>query len=633
MRAIPILAGLVAVSTLVRSWAGLRVPSPWIAADEMIYAELGRSLWESGALEILGQDAPFYSLVHPALIGLPLAVFDTATGYDVARVLQALAMSLTALPVYFWSRTLMSERWALAAAALTLAIPGLAYSGLLMTETVFYPVMTLAAWTAARAIVTPTLAAQALFVGAVALAVLTRLQALVLVPAFVLAAFLFAAYERSIAPLRRLAPALGGVVLLGIVWFALGGIGAYEPAAETSYDFGDVVRFVVYHAGDALLLTALAPACALVLLVLASNRLLPNARAYLAVTIALSVGLITEVGIFASRYVGRLAERDLLALAPLLFMALCLWLDRGAPRPRIVTPVVALVAAALVVLLPYGRLVHKAALADAFTLVPVYELSSYELVIGLAAAVVAVLVVLYPRALPFAIAAIFVATSISASRFIEREATALRTSFFADDPAWVDAAARGDVTYFYDGEPHWNAVWSHVFWNRRIRAVVVLPNARVPGPLPQDRVTPPNLGNPEYVVSSTAFGIGGEPIAGIEQRGLLHRGLTLYRRSVDPLQVSEVTTGRQGSGDIYGPARLVAYSCDDTHSLELTLVAKGAPVHIDISRDGQPWRSVDLAPEEIFTTSVPALPRNGVCTFDVVPNGLVGSTVFAFARH
>ena len=90
MRRIPAwgaLAALVLLSTVLRAWAGLRVPTPWIAADEMIYAELGRSLWETGRLDILGQDAAFYSLLHPALIGLPLALFDGASGYEVARVI------------------------------------------------------------------------------------------------------------------------------------------------------------------------------------------------------------------------------------------------------------------------------------------------------------------------------------------------------------------------------------------------------------------------------------------------------------------------------------------------------------------------------------------------------------------
>ena len=248
-----VLAALVAVSTIVRAVAGLRVPTPWIAADEMIYAELGRSLWESGHLDILGQDAAFYSLLHPALIGLPLALFDTAVGYDVARVLQAFVMSLAAVPVFAWGRRLMSERWALAAAALTLCLPGLAYSGLLMSETVFYPLVALAAWLAARALTEPTPRSQALLVGVVVLAVLTRLQGVVLVPAIVLAVAIYAAAGRTMTPFARLWPALAALAVIGVGVVAIG-FGAYEPAGNAEYAIGDALRFGLYHAADLLLL-------------------------------------------------------------------------------------------------------------------------------------------------------------------------------------------------------------------------------------------------------------------------------------------------------------------------------------------------------------------------------------------
>jgi hypothetical protein len=645
LRRIPnwtLLVALVGVSTVVRSWAGLRVPSPWVAADEMIYAELGRSLWEDGRLDILGADAAFYSLVHPMLIGLPLALFETATGYDVARVLQALAMSLTAVPVFLWGRTLMSERWALAASALTLAIPGLAYSGLLMTETVFYGAVTLAAWATANALVRPSPRAHALVVGAIVLAVLTRLQALVLVPAFVLAVVLLGALERSTAPIRRAAPALIALGGLGVVWLVTGGFGAYEPAGQGGYDVADVLRFVAYHAGDALILVGLAPACAVALLVLEASRasgpsnslFLGPERAYLAVTVALFVGLVAEVGIFASRYVGRLAERDLLALAPILFIGFCVWLDRGAPRSRVSASVAAIVGAALVVFLPFGRLVHKAALTDAFMLVPVWQLGSYDLVIGTAVAAIVVLFVLLPRALPVVLVALFFVVSVSATRFVEGEAATLRTSFFADDPAWIDAASGGDVTYFYDGEPHWNAVWAHVFWNRSIRGVIEIGAAHVPGPLPQRQVDVDREGTlgvaTPYVVASTAFTFFGEPAAQIDQQGLVQKGLVLWRLT-SPARLATLVTGVQGSGDIYGPAQLIAYACDGG-VLQLTLVAKGAPVTVELGRGGQSFQTLQLAPEQVWNGEVPALPIGGVCVFDVIPSGLVGSTRFAFSR-
>ena len=641
MRAFPILAALVALSTVVRSWAGLAVPSPWIAADEMIYAELGRSLWENGALELLGRDAPFYSLVHPALIGLPLAL-STDFGYDVARVLQAFVMSLTAVPVFLWGRRLMSERWALVAAALTLTLPGFAYTGLLMTETVFLPVMTLVAWGAAESLARPSRLTHALFLASFALALLTRLQALVVLPAFLLALGLLALAERSTEPLRRSWPAAAGLLVLGVLWLVLGGFGAYEPAGETSYSIGGALKFIAYHAGDTLLLVGLAPACAVVLLALEAARRAPAAsddlslrelRAYLAVTIAFAAGVVAEVGIFASRYVGRLAERDLLALAPLLLLGLCAWLDRGAPRTRLRASVVALAAAALVVLLPYGRLVHKGAIQDAFMLLPLYDLGSYDLVVGVGVAVAVLLFVLYPRVLPVVLAAVFVAVSVEASRFVEREATALRTSFFAEDPAWLDAAANGEITYLYDGEPHWNAVWAHVFWNRRLRDVVDLPGKRVPGPLPQ-RAAPIGAdgslpGSSPYVVASTAFTFFGEPVAQIQQNGLVQRGLVLWRVQ-PPLRLSTVVTGVQGSGDIYGPARLTAYDCT-LGSFELTLIAKGAPVDVRLGTHGGGAERT-LAPGEIWRPSVPATPLDGTCTLEVGATGLIGSTRFEFVR-
>jgi hypothetical protein len=640
VKPIPILAGLVALSTLVRAVAGLQIPTPWIAADEMIYAELGRSLWETGHLHILGQDAPFYSLVHPALIGLPLALFDTGFGYGVARVLQALVMSLTAVPVFLWGRRLMSEAWALAAAALTLTIPGLAYSGLLMTETVFVSAVTLAAWAMWRVLLEPSPRAQAFLLGAIALAVLTRLQGLVLVPVFVLAVLLYAGAMRSWAPLRRLAPALGAIAVLALVWLVVAGFGAYGPAGKASYNLADSLRFVLYHAADAVLLVGVVPACAVVLLATDCYKVPPALRAYLAVAVALTLGLVAEVGVFASRYVGRLAERDLLGLVPVLFLGLALWLDRDAPRTRISASLVALGAVALVLVLPLGKLVHKAALPDAFSLVPVWELGSYDAVVWGFAGAAALAFALLPRTalvgMVAALALVFAATSVEASRFAAHEADGLKRAFFAGDAEWVDKAASGDVAYFYDGEPHWNAVWEYVFWNRRIRQVYWLDGTkRVPGPLPQQPVAPASDGvlaqdAPPFLLASTAFTFFGTPVTAIQQSGLVQRGLVLWQIE-PPLRLSTVLTGVQGSGDIYGPARMTAYACTEG-AFALTLVAKGAPVTVTL-QSGANRVEHTLAAEEVWSPTVPAAPQDGRCVLDLTPTGLVGSTKFEFSRR
>ena len=141
------LAGALVLGAAALRYAGARtLPTPWITPDETLYGMLGRSLWSDGRLEVLGEPVPFYSLLHPLLVGLPLELWDGLTGYRVAQALGALAMAATALPVFAWGRTLMRPGWALVAAVLTVAIPALALSGLLMTETLFYPLATLAAW-------------------------------------------------------------------------------------------------------------------------------------------------------------------------------------------------------------------------------------------------------------------------------------------------------------------------------------------------------------------------------------------------------------------------------------------------------------------------------------------------------
>ncbi len=374
---------LVVLSTALRAWAGLAVPVPWIAPDEMTYGLIGRELYQSGSLDILGGPTPYFSIAVPAFVGLPLSLGDLAFGYDLLKVLQALAMSLTAVPVYLWGRSLVGSRDALVAAALTLALPGLVYSGLVMTEVLFYPLLVLAAWAAARAIQQPTAARQALLVGAVGLTVLTRLQALVLVPAVLAAYGMDAALSRSTSTLRRSRLLLGVGVLalagLAAVYLSGGGtlLGGYDVVARRSYDVAEAARFVLYHAASVTILAGVIPVCALLVLAVGAARRGepdPAVRAYLAVAVSFTVLLVLEVGVFASRYVGRLAERDLIGLAPILFLGLMIWIERGAPRGFFTTSWVALAVAAPLALLPLGRLVTSYAPPDAPTLTALYDL-------------------------------------------------------------------------------------------------------------------------------------------------------------------------------------------------------------------------------------------------------------------
>src|SRR5581483_5097003 len=548
-----LIAMLVLVSAALRFWAATGVPTPWITPDEETYALLGRSLYSSGSFEILGQKTHFYSLISPGLAGLPLRLHDLGAGYTLLKGIQALVMSLAAVPVYAWARLLASRAaapraWpALGAAALTLAIPGLAYSGLVMTEVAFYPLAALAAWGMARVLARPTLANQALAVAASVLAAATRLQAVVLVAVFVTAVVLVAVFERRPRVVLRYWPALVGFAVASAGWAAWrlssnepasGVLGAYRAAGEVSYGFSDAVLYTRWHLADLVLFTGVVPVCAaLVLLVEAFLGRERNAevRAYLAVAAALCAGFVVEVAIFASRHVGHLAERDLLALAPVCFVGLAVWLERGAPRPLVATIGSAALALVLVLSLPLGKLVTLAAIPDSFTIIPLYRLRVHwpgvdvQLLVDLLAALAVLAFAVVPRrfrlALPLVLIVAFAGISVSASRVVAAQATLSGKPVATDSNRWIDAAGGGPVTYLYSDDGPFVSVWQSLFWNRSVDRVYSLLEARVTGltdvqapsvgPEPDGRLvlsdgSPARAG---YVVASSALGFFGSQVA------------------------------------------------------------------------------------------------------------------------
>src|SRR4029078_10324667 len=133
----------------------------------------------------------------------------------------------------------------------------------------------------------------------------------------------------------------------------------------------------LYHLASVLILCGLFPAAAVALLFVRAARRRetdPQVRAYLAVGSSLTVLLVLEVGIFASYYSDRIVERNLIALGPVLFIGLVLWIDRGGPGALLERGLVAGVAAVVLVVLPVRRLVTDFGTHDALTMVPLYKL-------------------------------------------------------------------------------------------------------------------------------------------------------------------------------------------------------------------------------------------------------------------
>jgi hypothetical protein len=648
-----VLVTLVVASTVLRSVAAWRVDGPWITPDEIIYTLLGRSLWQDGTLSILGADTGFYTLLYPLLVGLPLGMDDLETGRRILQVVQALVMSATAVPVYLWARRLVHRRWALAAAALTLALPSLGYSAVVMSETLYLPLATVALWALARALERPTAGRQLVLAVAVALAVATRLQALVFVPVFVTAVVLKAWLDRDREVLRSFAPALAliGVAAVTVAVVARSGaLGAYSVAAEGSYDAVRALRFIGYHGIGVVVLSGVVPALALVFASLPSLRgreTSAAARAFVAVALAYPLWLAVEVGVFASRHIGHLAGRDLLTAAPLLFLGLALWLDRGAPRPQPAASIVAFAAAGAALLLPIRSFASGRTVQDVLELAPFIRLAptAREVAFAVAVAAGAALFALVPRRSAWLAAAVLgaalTAASVVAAGEIDRQESLRQAGHFERSPTWVDDAGESRVAYLYAGEPRWTGVWRHLYWNRSIDLVWSLAG-RVPGPVPQalvvgradgtllDRDGPVRA---TAVVAPTEVTLFGEPVATNRQRGMRAAGLVLWR-TPDPPRVSTISANVLANGDLIGGAAVRAYACG-AGRLELTLLGK-SDLPVSLRLDGITRQVVELRSGEVWRGAVETQPyatEDGTCLFELASDGLVGSTRIEFIRR
>jgi hypothetical protein len=656
-----ILVALICAAVVARAISGLRIGGLWIVPDEMIWAGLGRRLWEHGDLRLFGHEQ-VYGVVYPLVVGGPLSIAGLERGYDILKVLQPIVMSLTAVPVFLWTRRLATPGWALLAAALTLAVPGLLYSGLVMSETVFYPALVLAAWATAAALEEPTRGRQALLVGAVALAAATRLQALVLPVVVLTAAGLHALILRDGRRPLRLWPAFAAFLVLGGAWLAWRGVaggspsaalGSYSPAAGAGYAVGDVLRFTEYHAAAVLLLVALLPACAVALLVvqaLAGRERSPAAAAYSATVLALTFWLVLQAGAFTSVFVRGFSDRYLLPLAPVLFVGFAAWLARGAPRPRIATAAVVLGAFALLAALPLRDLIVQEAAWQSLGVVPLLWLrerwgeGTLELVFWVGAAVALTAFALVPRRglllLPAIALAVLVIASISSTREVIQDVAFDQQFLVGGRHRWVDQAAHQPAAYLYVGEWPVNIVWHQLFWNEDLKHVYALGALPKGANLPLATVVRPDaegrlvrwdgvLPSERYVVAVRSVELVGKPVDEVPI-GYGNIGALRLWRVTPPARIRWILTGVRDAGDMHEPGVMDVWGCRGGR-LDLTLLPK-LSTKVELKVNGELVRTIRFHGEDYVNTSVFPPPGATHCRFEVIPDSLLGSTRFEFVR-
>jgi Dolichyl-phosphate-mannose-protein mannosyltransferase len=176
---------LVGASTALRGAIAVRVPSPWILPDEIVYSELAKSIADGHRPAIRGIPAFGWGEIYPTLIAPAWALFESPVhSYHAALVISAVIMSLAAVPAYFLARLFVSREASFLAAAMTILVPSMAYTGVVMTENAFYPVFLLAVLLIARAVRRPTIGSQALALVGLGLITFTRIQGLALAGAY-----------------------------------------------------------------------------------------------------------------------------------------------------------------------------------------------------------------------------------------------------------------------------------------------------------------------------------------------------------------------------------------------------------------------------------------------------------------
>jgi hypothetical protein len=561
------LAGLVAVAAAALTVAGRGIPTPWILVDELLHAQLARGLRAGDGYSVRGHGLTV-SWTYPAL----LAPF--AWSYGAMKAVNSIVIALTAVPVFLWARRLVSPISALAAAVLTLLLPSMLFSSTLMLENLFLPLFVTACFVSALALERTTLAWQTAALTSIGLAAVTRVEGLLLVPVFALAAV-------TVRRARALAPALAvcaAVSIAVVAKLAVGELGVYAEHRAAHYSTGGIATWLLRCAGELTLAAAIVPVAAL----LALRPHIERERVFVAVAAWATAALVCLAAVAASWQPQGIKERYMAPVLPLLLIAFVVWLERGA-RPRAWWAIA--IPAALAAALPLGRLFHEPSiLGNGWALLP-FERAGLTaarilLVVGVLTAVA--LFFFAPRVAAVGVAVFLAVSTAVVYSTIRDQSEAVLALSGLTNRNWVDDAVHAPVTYLnataFEQETRegrwfeqWVPVWETEFWNRDSFGVLSL-GAPEPAPFFQlggalDWRTGDVAGKSgDYVLVDPRFTPVGTLMASSGR-------LALYRVEV-PLRLASAIEGVHADGTTTGVAAFSGWTGRGTMVVETNGPAK-----------------------------------------------------------
>ena len=500
--------------------------TPWLFTDELKLAEISRSISETGHGELRGHPSGFQTL-YAYLLAPFWKIGDVATAYATIKYVGVFVMTSALFPTYFLARTILSKPWALFAAIGAVATPALAYAPFLVEEPAAYPWAALSLFLVAKALAVRT---RWWAIGAAAaclLAPAVRGELAVLIPVYALAVIFLLLTSARFKAWRRswsVGDWVGAVVLgIGAIILFSAVVGAHSQTwfISTGFYRHRTIVYGLWAAGAFTIGLGVLPVVCLAALVRPrGEQWTRELKAYVSLTCAalLAFGLYTatKASYLSTKFSTVVAERNLIYLAPLLFVATGLALERGRLR---LWAVLGTAGFCLYVILttPYQLDLWPYSDALGFSIVQMANRDlamddrdvTWLLVVVL---IVSVAILVVPRlfarprlttGIAAGAAALVIAWGltgeISASNGTNNFSQVLLSNF-PSPPNWLDkATGRKPAIFLGQNITDPQGIWLMEFWNRSLQYVWSL-DATAPGP----GTTPPGYLTPDLAPGRAA---------------------------------------------------------------------------------------------------------------------------------
>jgi hypothetical protein len=480
---------IVVGSAVLRIVAAVAHAAPGYFPDEYVYTAISRSLAEHGRPLVRGGPAHFPALLEPLLAAPIWRYASIETAYHLVQAENAIFMSLAAIPVYGLARRMrFGTGYSLAAAAFAVAIPDLAYTGYIVADPLGYTLALSALYAGVAALERPSRGMQIAFIALTGLATFARIQYVVLLPAYLVAA---AVLDRKRALRSHLLPvaflAAAGVAIGAI---GLGRIAGYYHGLTSSHIGLGLLKWLALEVFFFTLASGvvLVPG-AVVGLAHCRER---SERAFASLVIPFTTAILIEGALYASNNeIPRFKERYLMVLLPLLPLAFGVYLRRRRPGKLPIT-VAAAAIAAVAAAIPLSGYAAGVGFDDSpmlwsfVTAQWQFGLANASLVFAAYATVGAGITVLVAwgrlpgrAAVAIALGAV-IALSVGATRFDHVFASQINGHLVASHPSWVDAARVGPVSAVQTDFAPSASLIMQLFWNRSIENELLLGDEAVP---------------------------------------------------------------------------------------------------------------------------------------------------------